>query len=72
MEDEIKFFLELFPDLDEEEIEELLEAVGLDIKAESSTNYSDFINDEEPDSMSKIKNNVLSKLNTKKAIDIDD
>ena len=73
MEDEIKFFMKLFPDLDEEEIEELLEAVGLDIKATNSTNYSDYVKgEEEPDAISKIKDSVLSKLNTKKAIDIDD
>lgn len=62
MDDEIKFFMELFPDLDEDDIEEMLEAVGMDIKSRHSTNYTDFKEETNPDTMTQIKKSVLSKL----------
>ncbi len=74
--EELQYWLEEFQDLDPEEIKELLEAVGMDMNLEGSTNFSDFLNpkEEEPelDTKASVMKNVFSNLNKRKHFDIDD
>ena len=60
--EELQYWLEEFQDLDPEDIEELLEAVGLD--DEGARSFSDFNSQNEP--------NVFPNLNKRKHFDIDD
>jgi hypothetical protein len=75
---ELEFFLEEFPELDPEEVEELLELLAEEEqsegKAKKSKNFTKFKNKDkdERDSMSKIRDNAMSKLNTKKGVNPDD
>lgn len=76
--DELQFFIEEFPDLDPDEIEELLEALMEDEMSEGkykkSKNFSDF-NDKDKDKrdpISRAKDTALSKLNSKKTKELDD
>ena len=43
-EQELKYWMEEYPELDEEDIVAILEAVGMEEESESSTRYSDYIN----------------------------
>lgn len=75
---ELEFFLEEFPDLDPEEVEELLELLAEEEqsegKAKKSKNYTKFKNKDkdERDPMTKIRDNAISKLNTGKGANPDD
>ena len=43
-EQELKYWMEEYPELDEEDIVAILEAVGMEEETEPSTRYSDYIN----------------------------
>ena len=75
---ELEFFLEEFPELDPEEVEELLELLAEEEQSEGrakkSKNYTKFKNKDkdERDPMTKIRDNAISKLNTGKGANPDD
>ena len=76
MKEELQYWIEEFQDLDPEEVEELLEAILMDMDLEKATNFSDFLNpkEEEPELSVKdsVLRNVFSNLNKRKHFDIDD
>ncbi len=73
--EELQYWINQLPELDEEEIQELLEAAGMDLSLEGGSSFTDFINPkEEPEQSVKgdVLSRVFSNLNKRKSIDIDD
>ena len=68
---ELQFWMEEFPELEQEDIIDMLEAMDLDDEEEGKTPHRMFP-DEEKDPFSNIIQNVFSNLNKKKSIDVDD
>ena len=68
---ELQYWMEEFPELEQEDIIDMLEAMDLDDEADGKTPYRMFP-DEEKDPFSNIIQNVFSNLNKRKRIDIDD
>ena len=61
MKEELQYWIEEFQDLDPEEVEELLEAVMMDMEEEGKPSIKD-----------TVLKNVFSNLNKRKHFDIDD
>lgn len=58
-EKEIKYWLDMYPELEEEEIIDILEAVGMDDEVESSSRFSDYGKEEKPGGLKGILKNIL-------------
>ena len=61
MKEELQYWIEEFQDLDPEEVEELLEAIMMDMEEEGKPTIKD-----------TVMKNVFSNLNKRKHFDIDD
>ena len=73
-EERLQMIMEMFPDLEEEDIRMILEGIMMDEERQNKKPFSKFINPEkEDDPMKRIVASGLSKLNKDKpGLDIDD
>ncbi len=68
---EIEYWMNEYPDLDQEEIIDIIESMDLDSEANEESSFR-MTPQEEADPFQNMIQNVFTKLNKKKSIDIDD